>query len=602
MIVNPSRAFATLGVALLSACRAAPSSSEASGDTHADTSTSGPDLAVDDTLPPVPTPTSPPDGATDQPLELELCWTPVEDPDGEPVRYRVWIDDMLLTEGRLGDEDGYAGPCVGPLLFAVEREYAWQVEAYEVDDPSRGSGRSPVSRFRTIGDGLSETVFADDFEDDLGWTVEGDAFAGAWVLGDPDQTLDPDAPDPDAALAQPSACPNGVACYFTGANPDGVATDEDVSGGATTLTSPAFDLAGAAAATVRLTRFFYKSDLLADAGLEIALLTPDPGAPGGYQVHVLEQLELDSATAGENGWRPREYAVCDAPMLAGSRLRIRAHDLGDGLLEAAIDSVSVHAFDDPSLCADALGGHCDPLTGASACAGELLCCPQGPVDVGVHRCEIAVAGLDFADPPTSPADPGTGPLGCDAPDLIVEPLPVEPLFTDIFMSPDTCEVLEGCVGGVGWRRVMLFTTSTPNIGSQDLALGVAANLPDLFHYSACHDHYHFDEYARYELRDGEQVIATGHKQAFCLLDTTSWAWPLEPGKFDCANQGISRGFTDWYEAGLPCQWVDVTDTPPGDYTLRVTLNQPRPEHLVPALVERDHDNNMVELPVTVPPP
>jgi hypothetical protein len=223
------------------------------------------------------------------------------------------------------------------------------------------------------------------------------------------------------------------------------------------------------------------------------------------------------------------------------------------------------------------------------------------VNHGIFRCETPVAGLDFDNPSASPDAPGNGALGCDAADLIVDPQQVlEPIFTDIFMSDDTCEVLEGCVGGLGWRTVMLFTTATPNIGSRDLALGVPANTPDLFHYSECHDHYHFDEFARYELRDGDTVVATGHKQAFCLLDSTSWAWPLEAGKFDCVNQGVSRGFSDFYEAGLPCQWVDVTDTPPGEYVLRISLNQPRPGHAIPALNERDYSNNVIEVPVVIP--
>jgi len=547
-------------------------------------------------LPSVPTLQSPADGAVDQPVELELCWNLVED-HGEPLRYRVFIDDAALTEGVLGEDEGYPGPCVGPLLFAVEREYSWEVEAFEVGDPSRRSGKSATWRFSTVGDGVSATVFADDFEADLGWTVDGDAFAGAWVRGDPVAAIHVDGGE---ALSQPGACANGSSCYFTGQNPNGLAADEDVAGGATTLTSPPFDLDGAAAATVRLTRFFYKSELMPGPALDIELLTPNPAAPEGYDTHLLERLETGTPEQAENGWRPREYTACNLPMLAGSRLRVRASDPGSGILEAAIDSVSVHAYADPSLCETGPGAACDPLTGASACTNGLLCCAQGPVDVGVHRCEVPVAGLDYQNPPASVDAPGNGPLGCDAPDLIVDTAFIEPLFTDIFMTESTCEWLEGCVDAVGWRRVMLFTVSIPNIGARDLALGVPANLPDLFHYSECHDHYHFDEFARYELRDGDEVVAIGHKQAFCLLDTQAWAWPFEPAKFDCANQGISRGFADWYEAGLPCQWVDITDTPPGEYALRITLNQPRPEHLVAALVERDHSNNVAEVVVTIP--
>jgi hypothetical protein len=590
----------SLGLALTLACANPspnPSASEGgSSDTDASSSTAGEDLPDDDnSLPPVPSLLSPADGASGLPIELELCWNLVEDPDGDPVRYRLFVDDMPLGNGRLADEEGHAGPCVGPLLFAHERSYAWQVEAFEVADPTRSSGRSAAWSFSTIGDGLSATVFVDDFEADLGWTVGGDAFAGAWVRGEPVATLHGEL------SSQPGVCAAGSACYFTGQNPDAVADDEDVAGGATILTSPEFDLGGAAIATVRLQRFFYKSELMADAALEVELLTPNPAVPEGYDVHPLEQLTAATGEAPANAWTPREYAVCDAPMLDGSRLRIRASDHGSGILEAAIDSVSVHAHADASLCEPGEGGWCDPAAGPMPCPSELLCCSQGAVNLGIHRCEPPVAGLDYTNPTDSPAAPGNGALGCDAPDLIVDPVWIEPLiFTDIFMTDDSCELYEGCVGGVGWRTVMLFTVATPNIGSRDLALGVPANLPELFHYSECHDHHHFDEFARYELRDGDVVVAVGHKQAFCLLDVTSWAWPLALGQFDCTNQGVSRGFSDFYEAGLPCQWIDVTDTPPGEYTLRVTLNQPRLDHAIPALNERDYSNNVAEIQVVIP--
>jgi hypothetical protein len=85
-----------------------------------------------------------------------------------------------------------------------------------------------------------------------------------------------------------------------------------------------------------------------------------------------------------------------------------------------------------------------------------------------------------------------------------------------------------------------------------------------------------------------------------MLDLLSWAWPFELGKFDCSNQGISRGFSDTYNSGLPCQWVDVTGVPPGDYTLHIALNQPRRDHAFAMLNERDYANNAVAVPITIP--
>ena len=287
-------------------------------------------------------------------------------------------------------------------------------------------------------------------------------------------------------------------------------------------------------------------------------------------------------------------------MADGSRLRITATDVGAGLLEAAIDSVKVRAHDDTTVCSAGEGGACDPDAGPGACTDDLLCCSQGVINEGIYRCATPVPGLDFDSLPPTADSPGNGPLGCDAPDLIVDGKWILPIFTKIIVTTDTCEYYEGCVGGLGAREVMLFNAASPNIGSADLVMGVPANHPELFQYSACHDHYHFDEFARYELRAGDLVAAKGHKQAFCMLDTISWAWPNDFPKFDCANQGISRGFSDWYEAGLPCQWIDISEVPAGDYTLRITLNQPRPDTALPVLNERDYNNNSLDAVVSIP--
>ncbi len=581
------------------------SSSETSVSSTADTTLGDPSTSTSTTattsettgpnaLPPTPTLVSPLDGATDVPIQTELCWTLVDDPDGDPLRYRVFVDGIELGEGIQGERSGYAGPCTGPLDFAYERTFSWEVLAFEADDPSRASAPSPAWSFTTIDDGISSTVFEDRFDDDLGWQVSGDASSGAWVRGDPVAALHLGLP------SQPGRCAGGSACYFTGQNVGGVPSNEDVSGGRTILTSPPFDLDGAAAATVRIQRFFYKSDADAGPSLLVELLVPSARAPGGYQAYALEQLATATASAPANLWTPREYAACGIPMVEGSRLRITAVDPGAGILEAAIDTVSVHAHDDAAVCGSGEGGLCDPAQGPAACPDELLCCAQGSVNAGVNRCTPAAAGLDFDDPPADPMAPGNGPLGCSSPDLIIDDSWIMPVLTDIFVHEGTCELYEGCVGALGWRTLLRFTLTASNIGASDLVLGVAANQPDVFHHSECHDHYHFDEFATFELRDAGGVVASGFKPGFCLLDSYSWAWPNTPTHYDCANQGISRGFADIYEAELPCQWIDVTDVPPGDYTLRASVNQPRADAALPVLVERDYTNNTVEVAVTIP--
>lgn len=35
------------------------------------------------------------------------------------------------------------------------------------------------------------------------------------------------------------------------------------------------------------------------------------------------------------------------------------------------------------------------------------------------------------------------------------------------------------------------------------------------------------------------------------------------------SQGLSPGCFDIYAANIDCQWIDITDVPPGNYVLKV---------------------------------
>lgn len=232
---------------------------------------------------------------------------------------------------------------------------------------------------------------------------------------------------------------------------------------------------------------------------------------------------------------------------------------------------------------------CDPVRGiecdghyegrcATECAAHECCSPQ----MGTFACV--------------PADSDGY---CPAPDLSVRADRIMGR-TDVqwrYFAPNDCALMERCVNAPGWRRVLLFDTVTPNRGTSDLFMGVPADNAERFEYSACHDHYHFDGYAAYELRRAdESVAARGHKQAFCLMDSTPFPDGPEDGvHYVCENQGIQRGWQDVYGSYLDCQWVDVTDVAPGAYTLRVAVNTDR------ALNERDYSNNEVAVPVMVTP-
>jgi hypothetical protein len=183
---------------------------------------------------------------------------------------------------------------------------------------------------------------------------------------------------------------------------------------------------------------------------------------------------------------------------------------------------------------------------------------------------------------------------CPLPDLMVAgDVALESIqFERQFFAADSCAIEESCVDAPGVRRLLRFSTETGNIGEADLVLGDPTTTPG-FERSECHGHFHYEGYASYELLDQTGgVVATGHKQAFCLMDVTSLSGE-GGGRFHCGFQGVSRGFADIYGSGLDCQWVDVTDVAAGEYVLRISVNTDR------SLPESDYDNNVAEVPVTI---
>ena len=207
-------------------------------------------------------------------------------------------------------------------------------------------------------------------------------------------------------------------------------------------------------------------------------------------------------------------------------------------------------------------------------------------------------------------DAGTGDSGADArpigpnaplPDLMIIP---EHTLEDMYFeerefAPDSCALVEGCVGGPGLRRLLRFGVSAANVGDADLVMGDPADTPELFEFSPCHGHFHFTDYASYSLLDAQgTVVSPGHKQAFCLIDSGIYLdgdpTVRQMSRYECEFQGISRGWYDRYRSGLDCQWIDVTDVESGDYALRVRINPER------VLSELDYDNNDLDVSVTVP--
>lgn len=212
--------------------------------------------------------------------------------------------------------------------------------------------------------------------------------------------------------------------------------------------------------------------------------------------------------------------------------------------------------------------------------------------------------------------------GC--PDLVVDPSPLArySIKTETF-AQDSCAVVEGSVAAPGARRLLKFTSTYPNIGLGDLIIGSPADHPEWFELAACHQHYHFREYADYRLwtpagyddwqslraanpgahaadllaanpNVAAQMVAS-HKQGFCVIDVErvpGIAGPKRPVYTSCAsNQGISRGWADSYSSRLDGQWIDITGMPAGNYFLEVEVNA---EHL---FTETNYANNSSAVPV-----
>ena len=137
---------------------------------------------------------------------------------------------------------------------------------------------------------------------------------------------------------------------------------------------------------------------------------------------------------------------------------------------------------------------------------------------------------------------------------------------------------------------------TPRLGYVDVPA-------EPFHFHESHEHVHVDAYQELVLRDGSGRVASHSKISFCLTDVfPAGARPpewrpvaVDVQLFDCgvSLQGINTGMTDYYGPLLPDQYVDVTDVPPGHYTLDIVVD---PRDLI---VESDETNNLVSLEVTI---
>ncbi len=149
-----------------------------------------------------------------------------------------------------------------------------------------------------------------------------------------------------------------------------------------------------------------------------------------------------------------------------------------------------------------------------------------------------------------------------------------------YFPEDSCAIVEQCVSGSGWRRLLQFNATVHNVGAETMYIGpvVAENpIHNLFQYNACHAHYHFSDYGDFTFAGAEENLSS--KQAFCVESTNRFSnneWSPLTHDYTCRFQGVQAGWVDEYVAGLDCQWIDITDVEIDDagesFTLGLSSN------------------------------
>lgn len=208
-----------------------------------------------------------------------------------------------------------------------------------------------------------------------------------------------------------------------------------------------------------------------------------------------------------------------------------------------------------------------------------------------HRLTLACVAVIF-----STIFFASAPLSAQAPDLRPE-LSNITIRQNQSVSPE--DVAEGCAAAQTRRTLLAFDHYVWNDGDVAMSVG-APGCPDctvsppppcsnpLFQCSLAggHNHGHITDFSSYTVtkRGSPNVVIRGHKEGFCLQDSTCLASPAIPNPGDCGT--LSPGCADIYSSGLGCQYVDITSLRPGKYTLKVELNPTR------NLSEANFENNI----------
>ncbi len=238
---------------------------------------------------------------------------------------RLWFEDangaVALAPSSLGgDEYSFTTPSAA----CGQTARIWLI-APSVEGPAFGVPvRAPVE---TLGIEVATEMgvpFDDDFEDDLGWQVSGDATGGQWERGVPVNNREGDPPfDFDFSGR----------CYLTW----NIDEASDVNDGSVILTSPTIDASlGGTIAYAYWLNDTSEGELTAGDGVFVELSTDD----GGSWFRVAEHVQAHAH------WHLESVDI-DATVGASETLRVRFIATDDDIpsvVEAAIDAISYRGY------------------------------------------------------------------------------------------------------------------------------------------------------------------------------------------------------------------------------------------------------------------
>jgi len=201
-------------------------------------------------------------------------------------------------------------------------------------------GNAPQSTYTYTLEGLPEVIVHDDFEADMGWTVEDISITtGTWERCDPNSTS-----GEQVAPLDDNPQGTGTLCYVTENGPvNAYYADHDIDGGPTRLISPAIDLSSGDA-IISAYLWFYGRDGNDPFNIDIS------NNNGTTWINVY------SSTTSLGGWTYYSFKVADyVTPTAQIKVRFCAQDNpNDSITEAGVDDFMVSRINmTPSIWAGA---------------------------------------------------------------------------------------------------------------------------------------------------------------------------------------------------------------------------------------------------------